>query len=70
LNKKVIFFLSLLVLGIALFALTVFIFSIDGTLGLFLTVFGSFLIIGGIVGSCNCSSVARAFFASIIKTFI
>ena len=65
-SKKTIFFLSVLIIGLATFIITVFVFSLDGTLGLSLTIAGTLCILGGIVGCYITADTFRAVIRVII----
>ena len=69
-SKKTIFFLSVLVVGLATFILTVFIFSLDGTLGLSLAIAGVIFTLGGIVGCFFTINVFKAIAEVVIDILL
>ena len=68
--KKVPLFLAILLIGFIGFILTVFVFQIDGNLGMSLTILSAFLFIGGIFGACFFSKYIRELFGAILEAIL
>ena len=64
-NNKVVSFVSLLIIGLIIFILSVFVFRIDETPGMIIAIIGALCIIGGAFGSCIYSKVAREIIGEI-----
>ena len=65
-SKKTVFFLSLFIIGIVTFILTIFTFRIEETLGLSLTIAAVIFILGGIIGCCFTSKSLRGIFGGLL----
>ena len=66
-SKKAILFLSILIIGLVTFILTIFVYRLDGTLGLSLTIAGTLCFLGGAIGSCVYIKPVRELFAALIE---